>query len=222
MKKTAVLVIFLLLLSLFSCKSIDFKRIHKEVEEIDSPSSAVTMEKEEETPVVSPLPEKEGDQSLLAPLYEDGVLMSREGIEEAPDEAETKDASESAEDGKAAAPATSVVETDEKKEAESFLKSIPLERILLSLAALLILFLIILVSVKASKAKGRKREKAILSEEKKEAEEQFSYTFARREYELYLGSLDYEIHPGSEEEEPPEEEADFDNPDTIISILSNE
>ena len=225
MKKVKFLVIILLVTGLFSCKSVDFKRIHKEVEKIDAPVTE-TAEKNEETSSVTIFPITADDEDLpsLTPLYENGELVSKE--EETGEETtvtavanESSDVAAVKEIPSSLSVSESAASVEEKMNGEK----LPVFQILMGLGALLVLLLIVLISVKASKAKGRKRKKPVSREEHDEEEEkEFHYTFDDEEYGLYLSSLDFSLPPSDDDKDEGETEDTPDDPDAIISILRNE
>ena len=225
MKKVKFLVIILLVTGLFSCKSVDFKRIHKEVEKIDAPVTE-TAEKNEETSsvTISPIIADDEDLPSLTPLYENGELVSKE--EETGEEtAVTAVANESSDVAavKEIPSSLSVSESAASVEEKTDGEKLPVFQILMGLGALLVILLIVLISVKASKAKGRKRKKPVSREEHDEEEEkEFHYTFDDEEYGLYLSSLDFSPVPSDDDKDEGETEDTPDDPDMIISILRNE
>ena len=225
MKKVKFLVIILLVTGLFSCKSVDFKRIHKEVEKIDAPVTE-TAEKNEETSsvTISPITADDEDLPSLTPLYENGELVSKE--EETGEEtAVTAVANESSDVAavKEIPSSLSVSESAASIEEKTNGEKLPVFQILMGLGALLVILLIVLISVKASKAKGRKRKKPVSRDEHDEEEEkEFHYTFDDEEYGLYLSSLDFSPVPSDDDKDEGETEDTPDDPDTIISILRNE
>ena len=224
MKKVKFLVIILLVTGLFSCKSVDFKRIHKEVEKIDAPVTE-TAEKNEETSsvTISPITADDEDLPSLTPLYENGELVSKE--EETGEEtAVTAVANESSDVAavKEIPSSLSVSESAASVEEKTDGEKLPVFQILMGLGALLVILLIVLISVKASKAKGRKRKKPVSRDEHddgEEDEEDYRYTFADEEYELYLSSLDFSPVPSDDDKDEGETEDTPDDPDTIIALL---
>ena len=225
MKKVKFLVIILLVTGLFSCKSVDFKRIHKEVEKIDAPVTE-TAEKDEETSsvTISPITADDEDLPSLTPLYENGELVSKEE-ETGEEKAVTAVANESSDVAavKEIPSSLSVSESAASVEEKMNGEKLPVFQILMGLGALLVLLLIVLISVKASKAKGRKRKKPVSREEHDEEEEkEFHYTFDDEEYGLYLSSLDFSLPPSDDDKDEGETEDTPDDPDMIISILRNE
>ncbi len=222
MKKVKFLVIILLVTGLFSCKSVDFKRIHKEVEKIDAPVTE-TAEKNEETSsvTISPITADDEDLPSLTPLYENGELVSKE--EETGEEtAVTAVANESSDVAavKEIPSSLSVSESAASVEEKTDGEKLPVFQILMGLGALLVILLIVLISVKASKAKGRKRKKPVSRDEHDEEEEkEFHYTFDDEEYGLYLSSLDFSPVPSDDDRDEGETEDTPDDPDTIIALL---
>ena len=222
MKKVKFLVIILLVTGLFSCKSVDFKRIHKEVEKIDAPVTE-TAEKNEETSsvTISPITADDEDLPSLTPLYENGELVSKE--EETGEEtAVTAVANESSDVAavKEIPSSLSVSESASPVEEKTNGEKLPVFQILMGLGALLVILLIVLISVKASKAKGRKRKKPVSRDEHDEEEEkEFHYTFDDEEYGLYLSSLDFSPVPSDDDRDEGETEDTPDDPDTIIALL---
>lgn len=209
MKRIKTLAIILLVLSLFSCKSTDFKRIHTEVVEVEAPTAAVgnTALMEEETG--SSAPEAAVEDENLTPLYENGTVVQRE------DEGTEVWAGErAAENGKAEGVTSSVPAAEETVQKEEN-EALPYMKIILPSAALIVVLVIVLISVRASRA-GKHRSGKI-----KETEEDFSYSFDDGEYEEYMGTLDYDDDPG--EDECPEDDAtgmpSSRSAEEIISIL---
>ena len=212
MKKMKVLVIIFIVMSLFSCKSVDFKRIHKEVEEIETPSVI------QEEPETEEVPSSAGEETDFAPLYENGELVPKDGNGEEEPEEETEVQEETVE--------LSLVPSEEEKPSPDTAEKgepFPLSRILMGLGALVIVVLIILISVMASRIRsGEKGKEAIPDEDDDEEEKEFHYAFNDREYGLYLSSLDFRVPPSDDEEDGSTDEDVPDDPDTIISILRNE
>ena len=141
MKKVKFLVIILLVTGLFSCKSVDFKRIHKEVEEIETPVTE-TAEKNEETSSVTIFPITADDEDLpsLTPLYENGELVSKE--EETGEEtAVTAVANESSDVAavKEIPSSLSVSESASPVEEKTNGEKLPVFQILMGLGALLVI-----------------------------------------------------------------------------------
>ncbi len=217
MKKAAVLVIVLIILSMFSCKSVDFKRIHTQVEEIETPVTE-TAEETEAVPsvTISPISREDEDLSSLTPLYENGELITKEE-EASGEETESQDTGIVEEITSSPAGEESAAE----EETQTMREKLPVFRLLMGLCAFLVILLIVLISLKASGAKGRKRKKPVHSDEKEE-EKEFRYTFADEEYEVYLGSLDFSLLPSDDDSDDGDTEDTPDDPDTIISILKNE
>lgn len=209
MKRIKTLVIILLVLSLFSCKSTDFKRIHKEVVEVEAPPETVdsTTAIEEEA-VVSASSEFVEDETLM-PLYENGSVVQREDEGTEVTAGETKSESGKTESVISSVPAAEGAVQKEEKEAFPYMK------IILPSAALILILIIVLISVRASRGRTHKSGKI------KEGGEEFSYSFDDGEYEVYMGTLDYDDCG----EDEGEEDNDVDDIPTsrsaaeIISIL---
>lgn len=193
MKRIKTLLIILLVLSLFSCKSTDFKRIHKEVVEVVAPTATVENTAVMEEKTESSAPEAAVEDDNLTPLYENGGVVQREneGIEVPAGE-------RAAENGKAEGVTSSVPAAEERVRKEEN-EALPYLKIILPSAALIVILVIVLISVRASKAGKHKSGKI------KETEEDFSYSFDDGEYEVYMGTLDYDDDSG--EDECPEDNA---------------
>ena len=208
MKRIKALLIILLALSLFSCKSTDFKRIHKEVVEIDEPETAAVSSDsgEEENGVEEAEPvEDEG----LMPLYENGGVVSRED-----EDTYSTGGGAEAESADAESAASFVPRADERVQKEDS-EDLPYMKIILPSAALIVILLIVLISIRASRVRKHK------SGERKETEEEFSYSFDDGEYEVYMGTLDRDDECGEDdaEDDDVDDEPFSDSAEEIISIL---
>lgn len=209
MKRIKALLIILLALALFSCKSTDFKRIHKEVVEIDEPETAsVSSASGEEENVVAKEAEPVEDEGLM-PLYENGGVVSREDEDTyftgGGAETESVDAESAA----------SFVPGAEERVQKEDSDDLPYMKIILPSAALIVILLIVLISIRASRVRKHK------SGERGETEEEFSYSFDDGEYEVYMGTLDRDDECGEDdaEDDDVDDEPFSDSAEEIISIL---
>lgn len=209
MKRIKTLLIILLILSLFSCKSTDFKRIHKEVVEVEAPVSTVENTAVMEEKTGSSAPEAAVEDEILTPLYENGRVIQREN-----EGTEVTAVERAAENGKAEGLTSSVPAAEETVQKEEN-EDLPYMKIILPSAAIIVILVIVLISIRASRTGKHKSGKI------KETEEDFSYSFDDGEYEVYMGTLDYDDDSG--EDECPEDDAtgmpSLQSAAEIISIL---
>ncbi len=209
MKRIKTLLIILLVLSFFSCKSTDFRRIHKEVVEVEAPISSVENTAVMEEKTESSAPEAAVEDETLTPLYENGRVVQRE------DEGIEVTAGETTEENGKEESATSSVPPGEETVQKEENEDLQYMKIILPSAAIIVILVIVLISIRASRAGKHKSWKI------KEIEEDFSYSFDDGEYEVYMGTLDYDDDSG--EDECPEDDAtgmpSLQSAAEIISIL---
>lgn len=150
MQRIKTLLIILLVLSLFSCKSTDFKRIHTEVVEVEAPTAAVENTAVMEEKTESSAPEAAVEDETLTPLYENGRVVQREdeGIEVTAGETTGEKGKEES--------ATSSVPAAEKTVQKEENEDLPYMKIILPSAAIIVILVIVLISIRASRGKNTK------------------------------------------------------------------
>ncbi len=173
MKKKSLFLVLFILIFLFSCSSTQYSRIHKDIgpvekDDVSSPIVEVSLSEEKDSNM-------EEDYSTLTPLYESGILYSRDeekSITEIPTFAENKTYSNEEEIKKEEKEIISTELSEEKAES-SFPFSIEYLYI-----ALVSLFLIVVIAIVCSLRKKTKKTKHV---EKNENEVE--------DYNLYIDKL---------------------------------
>ena len=172
MKKKSLFLVLFILIFLFSCSSTQYSRIHKDIgpvekDDVSSPIVEVSLSEEKDSNM-------EEDYSTLTPLYESGILYSREekSITEIPTFAENKTYSNEEEIKKEEKEIISTEPSEEKAES-SF--PFPIEYLYIALVSL---FLIVVIAIVCSLRKKTKKTKHV---EKNENEVE--------DYNLYIDKL---------------------------------
>lgn len=173
MKKKSLFIVFFVLILLFSCSSTQYNRIHKDInpvekEDVSSPIVENPLFEEKDDDV-------EEDYSNLTPLYESGILYSRDEertITEIPTFAENKTYSNEEEIKKEEKEVINTEHSEEKAES-SF--SFPIEYLYI---ALVFIFLIVVIVIICTLRKKTKKTKLV---DKNENEVE--------DYNLYIAKL---------------------------------
>lgn len=174
MKKKSLFIVFFVLILLFSCSSTQYNRIHKDInpvekEDVSSPIVENPLFEEKDDDV-------EEDYSNLTPLYESGILYSRDEektITEIPTFAENKTYSNEEEIKKEEKEVINTEHSEEKVES-SF--PFPIEYLYVAIVSL---FLIILVIVIICSLRKKTKKTKLVDKSENEVED----------YNLYIDKL---------------------------------